>query len=76
MRPEDRNKDYYDVYERAARFEAMYPGVCIIDADHRIKRGDKVYRLQRADNPLSVVTGVACEPCARMCSWAAGRGQR
>lgn len=53
-----------DDYERISKiFPAMFPGQCTIDPDHRIKRGDKVSRVQHADNPMLTVSGVACASC-------------
>ena len=56
-----------DDYERTGRiFEAAFPGHCTIDYDHPIKRGDPVTRLQRADNPMLPVPGVACKTCTKL----------
>lgn len=44
-------------------FLSQFPGVCRVDPDHKIRRGDKVARVQYADNPMIPVTGVACSQC-------------
>lgn len=60
----DEEPDYeYEIVGRI--FEAQYPGRCAIDPDHKVKRGDKVARAQRADNPLIPVPGVACKWCVK-----------
>lgn len=54
----------YDLYEIDGRtFESSFHGHCTLDYDHRIKRGDRVARLKRTDNPMLVVSGVACKLC-------------
>lgn len=56
--------DIYDRYEIDGRiFEAVYPGRCTIDSEHKIKRGDRVAKLTRKDNPMLPVPGVACKLC-------------
>lgn len=47
-------------------FEAQYSGVCTINYDHRVKRGDRVAKVQRADNPMLPVSGVACAACVKV----------
>lgn len=63
------DESYYDedlLYEVIGRsFQAVYSGVCTIDHDHEIRRGDKVARVRHADNPLIAVGGVACKNCIR-----------
>lgn len=46
-------------------FLAQYGGLCAIDPDHRVKRGDRVSRVHRTDNPMLVVSGVACSMCIK-----------
>lgn len=53
----------YEVVGRA--FESMYRGHCAIDYEHKIRIGEKVARVRRADNPLIAVGGVACKNCIR-----------
>lgn len=55
------DEDEYEIIGRV--FEAAFPGHCTIDYEHRVKRGDSVARVQRADNPMLPVTGVACRAC-------------
>ena len=56
--------ELYDRYEIDGRiFEAQYRGVCTLDPEHKIKRGDRVARLIRKDNPMLTVGGVACKHC-------------
>lgn len=57
-------------FEILSVFPAQYAGTCTIDRDHTIKRGDRVARVQRADNPMLVVSGVACSQCTRILSYA------
>lgn len=52
-------------FEVLARFEAVYPGSCVLNRDHSIKRGDKVSRVRYADNPMIPVPGVACKACTK-----------
>lgn len=51
-------------------FLSQYSGTCTIDRDHEIKRGTKVARVQRADNPMLPISGVACSQCIRTMSHA------
>lgn len=62
---EDDEPDFeYEIIGRT--FEAQFPSHCAIDYDHKIKRGDRVGRVQRADNPMIPVPGVACKNCVKM----------
>ncbi len=47
-------------------FDAQFHGRCAIDDEHPVKRGTKVSRIQRKDNPMLVVAGVACTACMRI----------
>lgn len=47
-------------------FTTAYRGNCTVDFDHVIKPGEKVARVQRADNPMLPVPGVACHRCIRL----------
>lgn len=59
--------DMEEEYEVLGRpFDSQFPGRCTIDYDHKIRRGDLVARVQRADNPMLPVTGVACGACVRV----------
>lgn len=54
-------------YETIGRaFRTNFRGVCTIDYRHTIKKGDLVAKVQRADNPNILVTGVACKTCTLM----------
>lgn len=53
-------------YEIIAVFESKFTGHCIINWDHKIKRGQKVARVRRTDNPFVPVSGVVCWSCARL----------
>lgn len=54
-------------YETVGRpFEAVYPGRCTIDYSHKVKRGDLVSRVQKSDNPLIPIPGVACKNCTKI----------
>lgn len=44
-------------------FESQYRGACTLDRDHPIKRGDRVARVIRRDNPTLTVPGVVCKKC-------------
>jgi len=47
-------------------FEAQFSGTCTIDRSHEIRRKDRVAKVQRADNPMLPVSGVACKNCVRL----------
>jgi hypothetical protein len=53
----------YEVRGRV--FEAQFTQTCTLDEDHRIRRGTKVAKVQRADNPFILVPGVACALCIK-----------
>jgi len=50
-------------FEILRTFPAQYHGFCTIERAHKIKRGDIVAVVQRADNPMLPVKGVACRSC-------------
>jgi hypothetical protein len=50
-------------FEILRTFPAQYSGFCTVDRAHKIKRGDIVAVVQRADNPMLPVKGVACRSC-------------
>ncbi len=50
-------------FEILRTFEAKFHGVCTIEPAHKVKRGDRVAVVQRADNPMLPVKGVACKSC-------------
>ena len=53
-----------DKYEIVGRtFESQFHGRCTLDRDHKIKRGDRVARIQRKDNPMLPIAGVVCKLC-------------
>ena len=57
-------EDLSEKYEIEGRiFESQYRGRCTLDPEHPIKRGDRVARLLRKDNPMLTVPGVACKRC-------------
>lgn len=59
--------DPEDVFEVVGRaFESKYKGHCTLNYDHKIKMGSRVARVQRKDNPMIPVTGVACSDCIRI----------
>ncbi len=60
----DDPEDVFEVVGRA--FEAKYKGYCAINYDHKIKLGQRVARVQRKDNPMIPVSGVACSECIRI----------
>lgn len=47
-------------------FVTAYRQTCNVDQDHAIKPGEKVAVLQRVDNPMLPVSGVACHRCIRL----------
>jgi len=56
-----------DEYEAVGRpFDAQFPGYCAVNYDHKVKRGERVTKVQRADNPLIPVGGVACGKCTKI----------
>lgn len=53
-------------FERIGQpFAGRFNGICAVDSEHRTRRGDMVSRVQRADNPMLPVTGVACKSCTK-----------
>jgi hypothetical protein len=62
--PDEDAEIEFEVIGRA--FEAKYRGHCTLDYDHKIKMGSRVARVQRRDNPMIPVAGVACSECIRM----------
>lgn len=59
----DTHEIEYEVKGRP--FDARFPGRCTIDYDHQIRKGDLVAYVQRADNPMMPVQGVACQACVK-----------
>jgi hypothetical protein len=51
-------------YEIVALFPSQYAGYCTIFDMHRFRKGDKVAKIRRADNPMVTIPGVACSVCA------------
>lgn len=49
-------------------FPTQFAQFCRVNYTHKIKRGDMVAKIQRADNPMLPVTGVACKVCVRLMS--------
>lgn len=64
--PEFGNGDVDDFEIIGRVFEAQYHGVCTINYDHKVRRGDRVAKVQRADNPMLPVSGVACKDCVKL----------
>ena len=52
-------------YEVLAVFPSQFSGVCTLNMTHKIRRGDFVSKIQRADNPFIPISGVACSMCTR-----------
>lgn len=52
-------------YEVLRVIQVSYPATCNMDDRHRIRPGDKGARLQRADNPMWPVPGLACIKCIK-----------
>lgn len=50
-------------YEIVALFPSQFGGYCTLEPSHRIRKGDRVSKLRRADNPMISVPGVACSVC-------------
>ena len=65
-KPPTYGNDEPDEFEIIAVFDAQFNGTCTIDRDHKVKRGTRVSRIQRADNPMIPVAGVACASCTKM----------
>ena len=56
-----------DFYERISKpFLSTFSGRCAVDNTHIVKKNTWVARVQRADNPMLPVTGVACATCVKM----------
>jgi hypothetical protein len=51
-------------YEITATFRTLYPGYCTLEERHRIRKGEYVSKLRRADNPMVSIPGFACRVCA------------
>lgn len=64
MRRDGLTMEDYEVLGRW--FPAQFVGRCTLDYDHKIRLGDKVARVQRTDNPMLPVPGVACEKCLKI----------
>lgn len=47
-------------------FKSQFRGQCTVERRHDIRKGDLVSRVQRADNPNILITGVACRSCTLM----------
>ena len=50
-------------YEVIATVDAQFDGTCCIDRDHKIKRKDRIGKVQLIENPFVVITGFACRHC-------------
>lgn len=55
--------DYENFEIDGGTFETAYRGTCALDREHVIKRGERVARVIRKDNPTLTVAGVACKKC-------------
>lgn len=55
------NHENYEI--DGGTFESQYVGRCALDREHKIKRGDRVARVFRKDNPTLTVGGVVCKNC-------------
>jgi hypothetical protein len=51
-------------YEIVANFPSQFTGWCTLNDSHKIRKGDRVSKLRRADNPLVGIPGVACPNCS------------
>lgn len=54
-----------DAYVVVQIFRTSYSARCNLEDSHKIKRDDLVGRLQRTDNPLIPVSGIACKHCIK-----------
>lgn len=50
-------------YEVSSTFLSQFSGICNLYEGHRIRKGDRIGKLQRADNPMIQLPGVACKWC-------------
>lgn len=50
-------------YEVVATFKSLYAGECTLDERHTYRKGNRVGKLRRADNPMVSISGVACPLC-------------
>lgn len=60
------NDDTVEFERIGHSFEAQYGGVCTIDMNHIVKRKTRVSKVQRADNPMLPISGVACASCTKI----------
>lgn len=44
---------------------SQFSGACVANRSHTIKKGDRVGKVRRSDNPFLVIQGVACKNCTR-----------
>lgn len=51
-------------FEITSNFPSQFAGYCTLNDTHRIRKGERVSKLRRADNPLISVPGVACSICS------------
>lgn len=59
------NKSFYKEgdYEIVHTMIAKDHGRCCLDEEHKIKRGDKIGKLQHSNNPFVPIPGWACKKC-------------
>lgn len=62
--PEIEEGPEYETIGRA--FRSQFRGVCTLDQRHTVLKNHLVSKVQRADNPNILVTGVACKNCTLM----------
>jgi hypothetical protein len=51
-------------YEIVSNFPSQFGGYCNLEESHRIRKGDRVSKIRRADNPLISIPGVTCRICS------------
>lgn len=52
-------------YEVLVVFKSAFASDCLVNPNHRIRRGDRIGFVQLADNPMIPVKGVVCKWCVK-----------
>lgn len=50
-------------FEVTNTFLSQFSGRCTINEDHLVRKGDKVGKVRKADNPMIPIRGVCCKAC-------------
>jgi hypothetical protein len=52
-----------EIVEVTSVFNAMYPALCALNRNHKIKPNDLVAKIRRLNNPMLPLPGVVCKDC-------------